>query len=50
MGRPKLETGKARSNIVGVRLTPEQRKRLEEKADKKGQSVTEYVRGRLSVG
>lgn len=47
VGRPMLPKGKAKGRIMPVRLSPEDRKRIEKAARAKEQTVSEWVRRTL---
>jgi predicted HicB family RNase H-like nuclease len=49
LGRPKLPKGDAKSSIVPIRFSAEDRKRLEAAARASNQSVSEWIRGALSA-
>jgi len=48
-GRPKLPKGHAKAAPIQVRLSPEERKRVEVAAKAKKQTVSEWVRSTLSA-
>ena len=48
-GRPKLPKGAARGKAVQVRFTVDEFKELAEKSKAKRQTVSEFIRGTLSV-
>ena len=41
------QTSLLKSDIINIRITPEERRRIEEKAQKAGLSVSEYIRREL---
>jgi len=47
MGRPVLPKGEAKAKIMPVRLSPDDRKRIEKAAQTKGQTVSQWVRSTL---
>jgi predicted HicB family RNase H-like nuclease len=47
MGRPKLLAKERQSNLVALRLTPAEHKKLERLAEKSDLSVSAYVRRAL---
>jgi hypothetical protein len=46
-GRPKLPKGDAKAGMLRVRVTADELKFIESEAKTKGQSVSEFVRGKL---
>jgi len=48
-GRPKLPKGDAKSSTVLVRLSAEDRKRIEAAARASSKTVSEWIRGALSA-
>ncbi|HEY6456711.1 MAG TPA: hypothetical protein VIY90_15665 [Steroidobacteraceae bacterium] len=48
-GRPKFPKGDAKSFIVPIRLNAEDRKRVEAVAKANNQTVSEWIRGALSL-
>jgi predicted HicB family RNase H-like nuclease len=49
VGRPKMAKGQAKATIMPVRLSPEDRKRIEKAAKAKNQIVSQWVRGTLNA-
>jgi predicted HicB family RNase H-like nuclease len=49
VGRPKMAKGQAKATIMPVRLSPEDRKRIEKAAKAKNQTVSQWVRGTLNA-
>jgi hypothetical protein len=48
-GRPKLPKGKAKASIVPIRLSVEARKKVAAAARASNQSISEWIRERLSA-
>ena len=48
-GRPRMAKGEAKGTIMPVRLSPEERKRVEAAAKASNQTVSAWVRGTLSA-
>ena len=48
-GRPKLPKGNAKAGFLRVRMTADELKTIEAGAKANGQSVSEFVRGKLIV-
>ena len=46
-GRPRLPKGNAKAGFLRVRMTADELKAIETGAKAKGQSVSEFVRGKL---
>lgn len=48
-GRPKLPKGSAKDGKVQVRLSPDEQKRLEAIAKESGQTVSQWLRSKISA-
>jgi uncharacterized protein (DUF1778 family) len=49
MGRPKMKAQERQSHLIALRVTPAERKALEQAARKAGISVSDYIRLKLSL-
>ena len=49
MGRPKMAAKERSSHLIALRLTPDEHKALEQAAEKSKQSISDYIRFKLSL-
>jgi uncharacterized protein (DUF1778 family) len=50
MGRPPIPTKERQSTIIGLRFTMEERKALEQAAQRADLSLSDYIRTKLGLG